>query len=225
MIIVTGASQGLGNNICLHLKSLGYQVLGLSRSVESKDFDYIKCDVTNYDDLKRTAAELKKKRIKVTGLINAAGIASMNLAVTTPPVVTKSIIETDLIGSIFTSQIFGSLMMREKFGNIINFSTIAVNIGLQGESVYAASKAGVESFSRIYAKEVAPFNITVNCIAPGPINTNLIKGVPSKNIDKIIAQQIIKKSFKAEDVSKIVEIILDEKMRSITGQVFNLGGY
>ena len=91
----------------------------------------------------------------------------MNLAITTPFKKVNEIIQTNLIGTIYSSQIFSPLLIKAGFGRIINFSTIAVNLGLQGESVYVASKAGVEAFSRVLAKELASFRITVNCIAPG----------------------------------------------------------
>ena len=88
-------------------------------------------------------------------------------------------------------------MIRNKNGCIINFSTIAVRLALKGESIYAASKAGVEAFSKVFAREMADFNIKVNCIAPGPIKTDLINGVSDSQINKIISQQIIPKQFKS----------------------------
>ena len=87
-------------------------------------------------------------------------------------------------------------MIRKKQGTFINFSTIAVPIALKGESIYVASKAGVEDFQEFFAREMADFNIRVNCIAPGPIQTDLIKGITENQISKIISQQIIKKQFK-----------------------------
>jgi 3-oxoacyl-[acyl-carrier protein] reductase len=82
-------------------------------------------------------------------------------------------------------------MLRQKSGSIINFSTTAVALGLKGESIYAASKAGVEGFTRSFAREMADFNVKVNCIAPGPIGTSLLKGITINEIQKIAPQQII----------------------------------
>ena len=97
-------------------------------------------------------------------------------------------------------------------------------IGLKGESVYVASKAGVEGFSRSFAREMADFNIRVNCIAPGPIDTNLIKTVSKPLIERVIKKQIIPKKFNAGDVSDLVELLLDTKSKSLSGQVLNIGG-
>lgn len=224
MIIVTGASKGLGAAICERLISESQDVYGLARDVSGLKFDGQACDVSSYDQVKSVAQTLKKNKAIVTGLVNAAGIASMNLAVTTPPNVTQKIIQTNLVGTIYCCQLFAPLMFRNKRGSIINFSTIAVALGLKGESVYAASKAGVEGFSRSFAREVADFNVRVNCIAPGPINTDLLKGVTSAQIDRIVAQQVIPKQFVPSDICDLVEVLLSKKSSSLSGQVLNVGG-
>jgi 3-oxoacyl-[acyl-carrier protein] reductase len=115
-------------------------------------------------------------------------------------------------------------MLRQKRGSFINFSTIAVALALKGESVYAASKAGVEVFSKSFAREMSDFNIRVNCIAPGPIRTDLLRGITNTQIEKITSQQIIPKQFQKSDVCDLVELLMDEKASSLSGQVFNLGG-
>jgi len=162
MIIVTGASRGLGRAVTERLIDSGQEVLGLSREIEDSPFNSIACDVSDYEAVKSVAVELKKGKKEISGLVNAAGIASMNLAVTTPPSMTQKLIQTNLLGTIHCCQIFAPLLIRKKAGSIINFSTIAVALGLKGESIYAASKAGVEGFSRAFAREMADFNIRVN---------------------------------------------------------------
>ena len=97
-------------------------------------------------------------------------------------------------------------------------------MALKGESIYIASKAGVEGFSRSLAREVSDFNIKVNCIAPGPIKTNLLKGISDNQINKIVSNQLIKKKFTTNDVCDVVEMLLDKKSESLTGQVFHIGG-
>ena len=224
MIVVTGSSKGLGLAICERLLSLRIEVFGLSRDVSNANFPSMTCDVSSYEEVKKVALALKKEGKEVSGLINAAGIASMNLAVTTPPSVSRKIIETNLLGTIYCCQLLAPLMMRKKCGSIMNFSTIATSLGLKGESVYIASKAGVEGFTRSFAREMADFSINVNCIAPGPIDTNLLKGITAKQINKIVSQQIIPKQFSQEAICDLVEILLDSKSNSISGQVLHVGG-
>lgn len=224
MIVVTGASKGLGRNICERLISKNIEVIGISRDTSNISFPSMNCDVSCYEDVKSVAKEIRLNKMKVDGLINVAGIASMNLAVTTPPKLSENIIKTNLLGTIYCCQIISPLIIKNKKGSIINFSTIAVPLALKGESIYVASKAGVESFTRSFAREMSDFNVNVNCISPGPIDTNLIKGVSETQINKIISQQIIPKQYTPDAISDLVELLLDDKSKSLSGQVLNVGG-
>ncbi|MDH3410940.1 MAG: SDR family oxidoreductase [Gammaproteobacteria bacterium] len=224
MIVVTGASKGLGRAICERLLSKDMEVLGLARDVSGVPFQAMACDVSSYDDVKTVVQAIKRGGKNLHGLINAAGIASMNLALTTPPKVSQQIVETNLLGTIYCCQLFSQLLIRNRRGSIINFSTIAVALGLKGESIYAASKAGVESFTRAFAREMADFNVNVNCIAPGPINTDLLAGITASQIAKIVSQQVIPKQFTHDAVSDLVELLLDRRSNSLSGQVLHVGG-
>lgn len=224
MIIVTGASRGLGQSVAERLISSGREVLSLSRTSEGAPGDSVTCDVSDYEAVKTVAQSLRKEKREIEGLVNAAGIASMNLAVTTPPSMTQKLIQTNLAGAIHCCQLFAPLMIRKKAGSIINFSTIAVTLGLKGESIYAASKAGVEGFSRAFAREMADFDIRVNCIAPGPIKTDLLKGVSDEQIDAIVAQQILPKLFLPDDIADLCEFLLGPQSQSLSGQVLKVGG-
>lgn len=224
MIVVTGASRGLGRAICDRLVSAGIEVCGLARQATDLPFRAIACDVSSYENVKSVTRVLKQEGKVVSGVINAAGIASMNLAVTTPPAVSRQIIETNLLGTIYCCQLFAPMMIRQKQGSIINFSTIAVALGLKGESIYVASKAGVEGFTRAFAREMADFNVTVNCIAPGPIQTALLKGITPTQISNIVSRQILPRQYTPETICDLVDILLSEKSRSLSGQVLNVGG-
>lgn len=224
MIIVTGASRGLGKSITERLTDRGEKVIGLARSSDNLKVQSLKCDVSDYNSVKNAARDIKKLKTPIKAFINAAGIASMNMAITTDEFTVQKLIQTNLIGTIYCCQLFAPIMVRQKYGSIINFSTIAVALALKGESVYAASKAGVEVFSRTFAREMADFNIRVNCIAPGPISTDLLKGITDTQIKKIISNQIIQKQFQKSDVCDLVELLIDKKALSLSGQVLNIGG-
>lgn len=224
MIIVTGASRGLGRAICERLLSTGVEVFGLARNITNLPFASMNCDVSSHDEVKRVVQVLKRDGKKISGLINAAGIASMNLAVMTPPLTAEKIIKTNLLGTIYCCQLFSPLIFRHKSGSIINFSTIAVALGLKGESIYVASKAGVEGFTRVFAREMASFNVSVNCIAPGPIDTGLLAGVTPEQISEIVSQQIVQRQFTPDAVCDVVEMLLDPRSQALSGQIFHVGG-
>jgi 3-oxoacyl-[acyl-carrier protein] reductase len=224
MIIVTGASRGLGQAITERLLESGEDVIGLARNTNGLNINAIECDVSDYASVKNASKEVKRMKKPVKAFINAAGVASMNMAVTTDESTVQKLIQTNLVGTIYCCQLFAPIMLRQKQGSFINFSTIAVALALKGESVYAASKAGVESFSRTFAREMADFNVRVNCIAPGPIRTDLLRGITDTQIEKITSQQVIQKQFQKADVCDLVELLLDEKASSLSGQVLNVGG-
>ncbi len=224
MIIVTGASRGLGKSIVERLSSKGEEVIGFTRSKENLNKNTIQCDVSDYLSVRTAAKKIKQMKKPLKAFINAAGVASMNMAVTTDEITVQKQIQTNLVGTIYCCQLFAPIMIRYKMGTFINFSTLAVVLALKGESIYAASKAGVEVFSRTFAKEMSEFNVRVNCIAPGPIRTDLLKGITDTQIQKITSQQIIPKQFQKSDVCDLVELLLDKKASSLSGQVLNLGG-
>ena len=224
MIIVTGASRGLGQAITERLTERGEHVIGLARNTDGMNINAIVCDVSEYASVKNASKEIKRMKKPIKAFINAAGTASMNLAVTTNESTVQKLIQTNLVGTIYCCQLFAPIMLRQKHGSFINFSTIAVALALKGESVYAASKAGVESFSRTFAREMADFNVRVNCIAPGPIRTDLLRGITDMQIEKITSRQVIPKQFQKSDVCDLVELLLDEKAASLSGQILNIGG-
>jgi 3-oxoacyl-[acyl-carrier protein] reductase len=223
MIVVTGASKGIGEHICNRLIDKGYEVVGLARTVKKRRYKMINCDVSSTESIEKSIKTLKKLG-NISGLINAAGIASLNLTLFMTKKSIQNIIDTNLVGTIYMSKLITPLMIRNKKGFIINFSTIAVPLAMKGEAIYVASKAGIEGFTRAFAREVSGFNINVNCISPGPIKTDLTRGVDEEEINNLISQQLINKQFKLDDISNLVETIINKKYSSITGQILHVCG-
>lgn len=223
-VVVTGASRGLGRHLCERLVETGYEVVGLARHAEPlAGVEMLSCDVGDAAAVGAAFAEIRKRK-NLYGMINAAGIASMNLVLMTPPETVEKIVRVNLLGTIYCSQQAGKLLARRGRGRIINFSTIAVSLALKGEAVYAASKAGVETFSRTFAREMGDHDVTVNCIAPGPIDTALIAKVPSDKIDRIVARQAITRKGTPEDVWNMVSMLLSPQASMVTGDVLHIGG-
>ena len=223
-VIVTGASKGIGHYLAKHLAE-DYDVWGLARTVpegpEARQF--IQADVS---DRIQVESAIKARRIKrLYGLINCAGIASMNLFLTTPQQTIERIYRVNSIGTMNMCAAVLPLMIRNRGGRIVNFSTIAVDWALEGEAAYVASKAAVEAFSRVLAKEVSNYNITVNTVAPNPVDTSLIAGIDKRRIQRLINdRQTVKRMGECQDVLNVVRFYLSEQSSLITGQRLVLGG-
>lgn len=223
-VVVTGASRGLGAHCALRLHEAGYRVIGVGRKVVGETPYVIRiADVTEPESVKGALGDLRRDR-SVYALINAAGIASMNLVLTTPAATVKRIIETNLLGTIYCCQVVAPALIKRGSGRIINFSTLGVPLAIKGEAVYIASKAGVEGFSRAFAREMSPHGVTVNTVAPGPIDTGLLEKVPREKIDDVVARQLITRQGEPEDVWNIVSLLLSRESSMITGQTIYVGG-
>lgn len=224
-LVITGASRGIGAHLARRAVEQGFHVVGLARRGlgEKKTYEVRLCDVADAEAVGEALADLRRDD-SLYGLINAAGIASMNLAIMTPPGTVQRIIFTNLIGTITCASMVGRWLAKRKRGRIINFSSVAVPLGLKGESIYVASKAGVEGFTRAFAREMADFGVTVNAVAPGPVKTDLIAKVPAEKIVAIVERQIIQRMAEPEDIWKVVSMLLAADANMVTGQIINVGG-
>lgn len=180
-------------------------------------------DVADAESVRAALKDLRRDA-SIYALINAAGIASMNLVVTTPAETVRRIVETNLLGTIYCCQQIAPALIKRGNGRIINFSTLGVPLAIKGEAIYVASKAGVEGFTRVFAREVAAHGITVNAIAPGPIDTALIAKVPRDKVDAVVKQQIIPRQGTPGDVWNIVSQLLSPESSMISGQTIVVGG-
>ena len=115
-------------------------------------------------------------------------------------------------------------MIKNKYGKIINYSTVAVPLNLEGEAVYAASKAAIEKLTTILSKEFGKSGITVNAVGPSPIKTDLIKNVGEEKLNDLLQQQAISRFGSFEDVANVIDFYISEKSNMITGQILYLGG-
>ena len=225
--LITGTSRGIGRFLAEHYAELGHQVVGLSR--QEADFSHpqyrhMQVDITDESQVLSVFKELHAVYGGLDHLINNAGIASMNLALLTPLKTVEQIFATNVFGTFLTCREAARLMKKERFGRIINLSTIAMSLALEGESVYAASKAAVVTMTEILAREFAPWNITVNALAPAPTDTNLIRNVPKDKIAEIINRQAIKRMGTMQDIANVTDFYLSPASSFITGQHLLLGG-
>lgn len=132
--------------------------------------------------------------------------------------------EVNYLGTFSMCRELSRLMRKSKNPRIINFTTIARPLNLEGEAAYASSKAAVETLTKVLAKELAQYNITVNAIGPASIKTDLIAGVPENKLNNLLTFQSIKRFGKFEDVSNVIDFFIKPESDFITGQIIYLGG-
>jgi 3-oxoacyl-[acyl-carrier protein] reductase len=226
-ILVSGASRGLGRALVEHFVEAGDKVVGCARGESDfrhANYSHVEADISDAADVKTLFREVRSKLNGLDILINNAGIARMSPMILTPAETAAKIFDVNFMGTFQLSSAAIRLLRRSDNGRIVNMTTVAVPLRLEGESVYAASKAAVESFTRITAKELGSMGITCNALGPSPIPTALIKGVPDDKIQAIVDQQAIKELAQPEDVINTVEFFLSPASRMITGQIIYLGG-
>ena len=226
-ILITGNRKGIGRYLSEYYLEKGYNVVGCSRSnsdLSHKNYIHYLCDVKKEREVKTTIREIKKLNGGVDILINNAGKASLNHSILTPSETVTDLFETNYLGSFLFSRECSKQMIKNKWGRIINFSTIAVPLDLEGEMAYASSKSAIEKMSRIMSKELSSYNITINTIGPTPVYTDLIKVVPKDKVEEIINMQSIKRFGTFEDISNVTDFFISDKSSFITGQKIYLGG-
>lgn len=227
VMLITGARKGIGRYLAEYYVQRGYVVEGCSRKAPDwtlEGYTHHCVDVTDEVQVRDMLNNIRKRHGRLDITLNNAGIASMNHAMLTPMSVAQKIISTNFLGTFLMCRESAKLMAKHKFGRIVNFSTIAVPLQLEGEALYASAKSAVETLTRILAREFAELGITSNAIGPTPIPTDLIRAVPQEKMDALIDRLAIRRPGCFEDVSNVVDFFISRASDSVTGQVLYLGG-
>lgn len=225
--LVTGARKGIGKFLAQRYLSRGHLVVGCSRQEaewSNENYIHVQADVTDEQAMKQLFSLLRKQFGRLDHLINNAGIAAMNHSLLTPLSTLRKVLDVNVTGCFVCCREAAKMMKQRNFGRIVNFSTVAVPLALEGEAAYVASKGAVNSLTRVLAREFAAFGITVNIVGPAPVETDLIRSVPKRAIDQLIARQAIGRLGTLEDVGNVVDFFLREESNFVTGQTIYLGG-
>ncbi len=235
--LITGASRGIGRAIALHLARDGYDIAFCYRdnhtAARAVADDILalgrrcwhqSCDVSNLDAVKRFVDDSMQALGSLGVLVNCAGIVRDRPLVLMAEAEWREVIETNLYGVINFCQPVALEMMKRKTGVIVNLSSIAGIYGNAGQTNYAAAKAGIIGFSKSLAKEVARFNIRVNVVAPGFIETDMTASLDEKQRHKFLPLIPAKRFGTADEVAELVSFLVSDRARYIVGQVIKVDG-
>lgn len=235
--LVTGASRGIGHAIAMELATRGATVIGTATSDSgaeriTRDLDMIRSgagkgivlDVSDADRSRQVVDEIQKEFGAIHILVNNAGITQDQLAMRMKDEEWDKVIAVNLTAVARLSRAVLRGMMRDKEGRIINITSVVGSIGNAGQMNYAASKAGVESMSRALAREVGSRNITVNCIAPGFIDTDMTKSLSDEVTANLLKQIPLARFGRPEDIAAAAAFLASPQAAYITGTVLHVNG-
>ncbi len=235
--LVTGASRGIGRAIALALAEEGADVAVnyvASEAAATQVAEQIhklgrramlaQADVADYPDTYRMAQEILKEFGQLDILINNAGITSDKTFVKMDHASWRKVLAINLDGVFNCTKVFVDQMIKQNYGRVVNITSVIGQIGNFGQANYAASKAGVAAFTKSLAKELAAKNITVNAVAPGFTETEMVEGIPERVRNKLLDQIPMKRFGRSEEVARACVYLCSRDGDYITGAELSING-
>lgn len=235
--IVTGGSRGIGRAVAVRLAKDGMNLVinyrGNSEAAEETErlcrelgaeVLLVQGDVSRAEDCEKLAAQAKEAFGRVDVLVNNAGITRDGLLARMTEEDFRAVLDVNLVGPWNMIKAVNRIMMKQRYGRIVNLSSVTGLMGNMGQTNYAAAKAGILGMTKSYAREVAGRGITVNAVAPGFIDTDMTEAMPEGAKDKIIIGIPMGRTGKPEDVAEAVAFLASEQAGYITGEVLRVDG-
>ncbi len=235
--LVTGGSKGIGAAVCRELASQGaYVYINYNSSRDAAEdvcssirenggqAETIQASVRSADDVKRMFQTVKDLKGGIDILVNNAAVMRDTFLGVMSEDIWHEVIETNLNGLFYCSRAAAKMMIARRNGHIVNLSSVAAISGNPGQCNYAASKGGIISFTRTLALEVSQYNIYVNCVVAGSIETDMFMKVPPKHRKAIIDNNPLKRMGRPEEVASVVRFLVSEDASYIQGQAIIVDG-
>jgi 3-oxoacyl-[acyl-carrier protein] reductase len=228
VMLITGTSKGIGRYLAEYYCIKNYKVIGCSRSLSDykhENYTHLIEDISTEKSILNIFSFIRKEYKKLDVLINNAGI--------NPAILSAALLPYNLIKKVYEVNVFApmifcreavKIMLRHKFGRIINIGSMATKHEVPGESLYTSSKSALIAYSRVLAKETASAGITVNIVAPSVIKTELSEKINQDALLDILKRNAINKYGNMEDVTNVLDLLLKNESNTITGQLIYLGG-
>lgn len=235
-VLVTGGSRGIGLAVARRLAGAGYHVIVVARreneELENAIQDTIRqgrgalrfkpFDLSDVEAIPAFVKEVRDEFGAIYGLVNNAGIGTEGLLATMHNSEIEALLRLNVLSPMILTKYVVRHMMADGAGRIINMSSIIASTGYNGLSVYGATKAAATGFTRSLAREVGKLGITVNAIAPGFIDTELTQNLGDEQRKRIASRSALRRLPEAEDVARMVEFLLGDGGRNITGSVLTI---
>lgn len=238
-IFITGANGGIGRALvsafakkkaniwaCLRTYNADFEQYAATLARENGVIiKAVVCDITDFDAIKNIIMEIKKVSGGIDVLVNNAGILKEALLQMTSMSVARQLFEVNFFAPFYISQQVSKLMMRQKNGGaIINVSSVAAMDGVEGETIYGATKAALYAMTKSMAKELGRYNIRANCVAPGITQTSLITDMKSEVLEFEKETTYLKRLGQPQDIADVITFLASDDARYITGQILRVDG-
>lgn len=227
--LITGTSKGIGKGLAEHYLNEGHIVIGCSRSntdIAHENYTHFNADISNEKDILPIFTYIKKTYGKLDNLINNAGIASISIGVLTSTQLYENVMKVNAVGTFIFIREAAKIMIKHNYGRIVNFTSAAIPILTAGLIPYLSSKSSVEIMTKLYADELASYNITVNAVGPGPTDTDMLHTYTSnaKYKEFLNSDYMIKENSTIENIASVIDFFISKKSNHITAQIIYLCG-
>ena len=227
VVLITGASKGLGAKLADHFVKRSASVIGFSRTageLKHDSYRHFGVDVGDEKQVHDAFGQIRADYGRLDVVINNAGIAASQFVALTPTATVAEVFRTNFLGSFTVCREAVRLMMKQKYGRIINMSSMMVPLRPAGGSVYSSSKAALTQFTQVLAKEVADYGITCNVLGVTAIETDMWKDIPRERLMSLLESLPQKSPATLEDVTNVIDFFSSKTSNAVTGQVVYLGG-
>ncbi|HEY1750558.1 MAG TPA: SDR family oxidoreductase [Caulobacteraceae bacterium] len=225
--LVTGATRGVGRTIAQHFLDEGAEVIGFARGepgVASDSYRHVQVDLADPAAIQKAFLGLHGQVQKIDIVVNNAAVLTSQYALIMPPAAAQAMVNVNLLAPFIVSREAAKFMRKSKWGRIINIGSMAASLEPQGDSVYAATKAGLATLANVMAKEFGPMNVTCNTLGITAIDSDMLSQLPREKIEAIIAALPVPRFAQARDILNVIDFFASEGSDYITAQTVFLGG-